>query len=329
MRPVRISGVTVSRASLHNQDEIDRKDIRIGDTVIVQRAGDVIPEVVKVVPGRRTGREIPFSMPATCPVCGTDVVRLPGEAAHRCINIACPAQVKERIVHFASRGGLDIEGLGEKMVSRLVDASLVKDPADIYSLTAAELLVLERTGEKSAGNILLAIAASKNPPLKKLIFALGIRQVGESMAKTLARHYPGLKELAGAGAEELTAIRDLGPEAAGSITRFFREPANISFLAKLEAAGVVPVNSLYSPSSPAVGKLAGKTFVITGALTEMTREEAKRRIESQGGKTTESVSKRTHYVVAGASPGSKLEKAQALGISILDEPAFFALLETP
>jgi len=153
MRPVRISGVTVSRASLHNQDEIDRKDIRIGDTVIVQRAGDVIPEVVKVVPGRRTGREIPFSMPATCPVCGTDVVRLPGEAAHRCINIACPAQVKERIVHFASRGGLDIEGLGEKMVSRLVDASLVKDPADIYSLTAAELLVLERTGEKSAGNI--------------------------------------------------------------------------------------------------------------------------------------------------------------------------------
>ena len=329
MAPVQVGGVTVSRATLHNEDDIRRKDIRIGDTVLIQRAGDVIPEVVKVVPGRRTGREIPFSMPATCPVCGTDVVRLPGEAAHRCINIACPAQVKERIVHFASRGGLDIEGLGEKMVSRLVDASLVKDPADIYSLTAAELLVLERTGEKSAGNILLAIAASKNPPLKKLIFALGIRQVGESMAKTLARHYPGLKELAGAGAEELTAIRDLGPEAAGSITRFFREPANISFLAKLEAAGVVPVNSLYSPSSPAVGKLAGKTFVITGALTEMTREEAKRRIESQGGKTTESVSKRTHYVVAGASPGSKLEKAQALGISILDEPAFFALLETP
>ena len=329
MRPVRIGGVTVSRASLHNQDEIDRKDIRLGDTVVVQRAGDVIPEVVKVVPGRRTGREIPFLLPASCPVCGTAVVRLPGEAAHRCINIACPAQVKERIVHFAARGGMDIEGLGGKMVSRLVDAALIKDPADIYSLTAVKLLALERTGEKSVGNLLLAIAASKNPPLEKLIFALGIRQVGESMAKTLARHYPGLKELAGAGAEELTAIRDLGPEAAGSITRFFREPANISFLAKLEAAGVVPVNSLYSPSSPAVGKLAGKTFVITGALTEMTREEAKRRIESQGGKTTESVSKRTHYVVAGASPGSKLEKAQALGISILDEPAFFALLETP
>ncbi|HOD97738.1 MAG TPA: NAD-dependent DNA ligase LigA [Syntrophales bacterium] len=329
MRPVRIGGVTVSRASLHNQDEIDRKDIRLGDTVVVQRAGDVIPEVVKVVPGRRTGREIPFLLPASCPVCGTAVVRLPGEAAHRCINIACPAQVKERIVHFAARGGMDIEGLGGKMVSRLVDAALIKDPADIYSLTAVKLLALERTGEKSVGNLLLAIAASKNPPLEKLIFALGIRQVGESMAKTLARHYLGLKELADADADELTAIRDLGPEAAGSITRFFREPANKRFLAKLEAAGIAPVNSLYSPSSPTVGSLAGKIFVITGTLTGMTREEAKHRIESRGGKTTESVSKNTHYVVAGASPGSKLEKAQALGISILDEPTFFALLETP
>ncbi|MDI9570732.1 MAG: NAD-dependent DNA ligase LigA [Pseudomonadota bacterium] len=329
MRPVRIGGVMVGRASLHNQDEIDRKDIRIGDAVVVQRAGDVIPEVVKVVPGRRTGRELPFSMPTSCPACGAEVVRLPGEAAHRCVNIACPAQVKERIVHFASRGGMDIEGLGEKMVSRLVDAALITDPADIYSLTAAELLSLDRTGKKSTENLLQAIAASKNPPLEKLIFALGIRLVGASTAKALARRYAGLKELADAGGEELTTIRDLGPEVSGSITRFFREPANRRFLAKLEAAGVVSVNRLLSPASPAAESLAGKAFVITGVLEGMTREEAKSRIEARGGKTTESVSSRTHYVVVGASPGSKLKKAQALGIPILDEPAFLALLEAP
>jgi len=329
MRPVRIGGVTVSRASLHNQDEIDRKDIRVGDTVVVQRAGDVIPEVVKVVTVHRTGGEVPFTMPSACPACGTAVVRLPGEAAHRCINIACPAQVKERIVHFASRNGMDIEGLGEKMVSRLVDAELIRDPADIYFLTAAELLNLERTGEKSSQKLLQAIAASKNPPLGKLIYALGIRQVGENMAKTLARHYGGIKELSAATVEELTAIRDLGPEAAGSITRFFREPANIRFLAKLEAGGVVPVTSGPQKSGPPSGACQGKIFVITGTLTRMTREEAKRLIEARGGKTSDSVSKRTHYLVAGAAPGTKLAKAKALGISILDEGAFFELLETP
>ena len=328
MTPVRIGGVTVSRASLHNQDEIDRKDIRVGDTVVVQRAGDVIPEVVKVITGRRTGRELPFVFPSHCPVCGATVARLPGEAAHRCQGISCPAQLKERLVHFASRGGMDIEGLGEKMVSRLVEASLIKDPADIFLLQAGDLLALERTGEKSVENLLGAIARAKRPPLAKFIFALGIRHVGESMARILARRYAGLKELQAAEPEELMKIRDVGPEAAGSITRFFREPANLAVLDKLAAAGVVPVNEGYA-EPPVAGPLAGKTFVLTGTLSRMTRGEAKRRIEVRGGKTAETVSKKTDFLVAGEAPGSKLDKAKVLGISILDEGSFFELLEGP
>jgi len=328
MTPVRIGGVTVSRASLHNQDEIDRKDIRVGDAVVVQRAGDVIPEVVMVVASRRTGRETPFSLPEVCPVCGAAAVRLPGEAARRCLGISCPAQVKERIVHFASRGGLDIEGLGDKMASRLVDASLLKDPADIFYLQAGDLFALERTGEKSVGNLLAAIDKAKKPPFAKFLFALGIRQVGENMARILSRHYPGLPELQAAGVKELMTIPDLGPEAAASITRFFHEPANIAVLDKLAAAGVTPVNDQHA-SPPAAGPLAGKTFVITGALTGMSRAEAKRRIESRGGETTETVSKKTDYVVAGAAPGAKLTRAKTLGISVLDEASFFELLEAP
>jgi len=328
MTPVQIGGVTVSRASLHNQDEIDRKDIRIGDTVVVQRAGDVIPEVVKVVTSLRKGTELPFTIPATCPVCGSAVVRLDGEAAHRCIGIACPAQIKEHIVHFASRGGMDIEGLGEKMVYQLVDAGLIKDPVDLYFLTAEQLLALERTGEKSAGNLLRAIDGAKSPPLEKLIFALGIRHVGESMAKLLARRYAVLEDLMAATVDELTTIRDVGPEAAKSIVRFFQEPSNLQVLAKLITAGIAPINRQFSAATESPGALTGKTFVLTGTLEHMTRQEAKVRIESLGGKTTESVTKKTHYVVAGLSPGSKLDKAKTLGISILDEEAFFKLMES-
>ena len=328
MTPVQIGGVTVSRASLHNQDEIDRKDIRIGDTVIVQRAGDVIPEVVKVVTSLRKGTEAPFAIPATCPVCGSAVVRLAGEAAHRCIGIACPAQIKENIVHFASRGGMDIEGLGDKMVYQLVDAGLIKDQADLYFLTPEQLLALERTGEKSAGNLLRAIDGAKHPPLEKLLFALGIRHVGESMAKLLARKYAVLEDIMAATVDELTTIRDVGPEAAKSIIRFFQEPSNLRVLAKLHNAGVAPVNRQFS-ADPSSGALRGKTFVITGTLESMTRQEAKGRIESLGGKTTESVTKKTDYLVAGTSPGSKLDKANTLGISILDEEAFFRLMESP
>ena len=328
MTPVQIGGVTVSRASLHNQDEIDRKDIRIGDTVVVQRAGDVIPEVVKVVTSLRKGTELPFTIPATCPVCWSAVVRLDGEAAHRCIGIACPAQIKEHIVHFASRGGMDIEGLGEKMVYQLVDAGLIKDPVDLYFLTAEQLLALERTGKKSAGNLLRAIDGAKSPPLEKLIFALGIRHVGESMAKLLARRYAVLEDLMAATVDELTTIRDVGPEAAKSIVRFFQEPSNLQVLAKLITAGIAPINRQFSAATESPGALTGKTFVLTGTLEHMTRQEAKVRIESLGGKTTESVTKKTHYVVAGLSPGSKLDKAKTLGISILDEEAFFKLMES-
>ncbi len=329
MRPVQIGGVTVSRASLHNQDEIDRKDIRIGDTVVVQRAGDVIPEVVMVVASLRKGTELPFAIPTTCPVCGSAVVRLEGEAAHRCIGIACPAQIKEHIVHFASRGGMDIEGLGEKMVYQLVDAGLIKDPADLYALEAEALLMLERTGEKSSGNLLRAIAAAKTPPLEKFIFALGIRHVGESMAKLLARRYAALEDVMAATIDELTAIRDIGPEAAKSISRFFREPSNLKVLEKLKTSGVAPINNLFSAVMESTGAFSGKTFVLTGTLERMTRQEGKELIESRGGKTTDSVTKRTDYVVAGTSPGAKLAKANALGISVLDEGAFFKLMETP
>ncbi|HAJ27331.1 MAG TPA: NAD-dependent DNA ligase LigA, partial [Syntrophus sp. (in: bacteria)] len=327
MTPVQIGGVTVSRASLHNQDEIDRKDIRIGDTVVVQRAGDVIPEVVKVV-HKGTERPPPYKIPVSCPFCKSAVVRLDGEAAHRCIGIVCPAQIKEHIVHFASRGGVDIEGLGEKMVYQLVDAGLIKDPADLYFLKAEQLLPLERTGEKSAGNLLRAIAGTRSPFLEKLIFALGIRHAGENTAKILARKYDALEDIMAATVDELTTIPDVGPEAAKSIVRFFQEPSNLEFLAKLKTAGVAPINRLFSAATESSGAFSGKTFVLTGTLERMNRQEARDLIESRGGKTTESVTKKTDYVIAGTSAGSKLDKAKTLGISILDEEAFFLLMES-
>jgi len=322
LKPVHVGGVTVRRATLHNQDEIDKKDIRIGDTVIVQRAGDVIPEVLKVIDSKRNGSEKKFIMPAICPECGSEVVRLAGEAAHRCIGIACPAQIKEHIIHFASRGGMDIEGLGDKLVSQLVDTDLIKDPADLYFLTKDKLLTLDRMAEKSAKNLLAAIENSKSPSLEKFIYALGIRHVGEHTARILASSFMTIEKLMEATVNELMAIRDIGPEVAGSIIRFFRERSNIIVIDKFKKAGVNPMKLIRPEATP----LAGKSFVFTGTLINLTRNEAKRIVESLGASTMESVTKTTDYVVAGESPGSKLEKAKSAGMEIINEEEFLKLI---
>ncbi|MFH1081556.1 MAG: NAD-dependent DNA ligase LigA [Pseudomonadota bacterium] len=324
LKPVRVGGVLVSRATLHNQDEINKKDIRIGDTVMVQRAGDVIPEVVKVIESKRTGTEKPFFMPIVCPECGSEVVRLDGEAAHRCIGMASPAQIRERIRHFASRSAMDIEGLGEKLVAQLVESALIQDPADIFYLTADRLMELERMAEKSAANLMAAIERSKNPPMEKLIFALGIRHVGERMARTLAKEFKSLEKLETAAMDDLLNIRDIGPEVSASITTFFHEPANINVIKKLQLAGVRPleVEDIPRPESA----ISGKSFVFTGTLLQMTRNQARKWVESLGGVWSESVTKKTDFVVAGEAAGSKLQKARAAGITILDEQGFLQLI---
>lgn len=322
MKPVEVSGVTVSRATLHNQDEIDKKDIRIGDTVIIQRAGDVIPEVVKVVEPKRTGSEKKFVMPVSCPECGSKVVRLEGEAAHRCLGLACPAQIKEHITHFASRGGMDIEGLGNKLVSQLVDAKLIHDPADLYFLTKEKLLDLDRMAEKSAKNLLESVERSKTPSLDKFIYGLGIRHVGEHTARVLASTFMSLEKLMQTTEDQLMDIRDIGPEVAGSINRFFSEPLNIKVIEKFKKAGVHPVENIQSKDMP----LSGKFFVFTGTLDKMSRNEAKEIVQSLGALATDSITKSTDYLVAGASPGSKLEKAKAAGVTILDEKEFLNLI---
>ncbi len=323
MKPVRVGGVTVSRATLHNQDEIERKDIRVGDRVVVQRAGDVIPEVVEVIKSLRSGAEQPFTMPERCPECGSHVVRLEGEVALRCIGMTCPAQIRERIAHFASRGALDIEGLGEKMVTNLVESRLIADPADLFFLTKEQLISLERMADKSASNLLAAIDRAKTPALDRLIYALGIRHVGEQTAKRLALAYPTIEALAAATADELEKIRDIGPEVAGSIAGFFRESANLAVIDKLTKAGVVP----RATTRPSAAPLSGKSFVFTGTLERMSRNEAKALVESLGGSATGSITKTTDYVVAGAAAGSKLAKARQDGIAILDEEAFIAMME--
>lgn len=321
MRPVRVGGVMVSRATLHNEEEIRKKDIRIGDTVVVQRAGDVIPEVVEVVQTARTGAEKAFAMPESCPECGSRVVRMEGEIAHRCIGIACPAQIREHIAHFASRGALDIEGMGEKMVTQLVRNGLIHDPADLFFLTKEQLLGLERMAEKSASNLLLAIDRAKNPPLDRLIFALGIRHVGEQTAKRLAQTYGTLEALMAATSDELQSLRDVGPEVAASIAGFFGEAANIEVIRKLRRAGITPGTTPRLQTAP----LAGKTFVFTGTLSGMGRSEAKALVEARGGTVGGTVTKQTDYVVAGEASGTKIEKARQAGVAILDEAAFLAL----
>jgi len=321
LEPVRIGGVTVRNASLHNMDEIARKDIRIGDTVVVERAGDVIPYVVKVVEERRTGKERRFQMPKHCPVCGAEVVRAEGEVAHRCVGRSCPAQLKQALCFFAARGAMDIEGLGEKLVDQLVTKGLVKDLADVYHLDAATLEGLERMGEKSAANLLARVERSKQVPLPRFLVALGIRQVGEATAKALADHFGTLEKIVDASEEALQEVRDVGPEVAKSIHTFFAEKQNRKLVRKLLAAGVKPAAIVRVR-----GPLSGKKLVLTGALAGMTRPEAQRRIEAKGGRVTSSVSKETDWVVAGADPGSKLEKAEKLGVPVIDEAELLRLL---
>lgn len=327
MAPVRIGGVTVTRATLHNQDEIDRKDIRIGDTVLVQRAGDVIPEVVQVILSKRNGTERPFRIPASCPECGSIVERLPGEASHRCTDPACPAKIKGQITHFASRGGLDIDGMGEKLIAQLVDQGLVHDAADLFFLSRETLMPLERLADKSVDNLLQALQAARNPSLDKLIFALGIPLVGENMSKTLATYFRSLDVLGTATAEELQKIRDIGPEAAKSIVAYFAGPTHRHMLEKLAAAGVHPRVDGLLAQEPSSGSLKGKSFVFTGTLEKMTRHEAKKLAETSGGTATASVTKKTDYVVAGSSPGSKLDQARSLGIPILTEEEFLEMVK--
>ncbi len=330
LKPVFVGGVTVSNATLHNQDEIDRKDVRVGDAVIVRRAGDVIPEVVAVVRERRPRPEPErFDILArypVCPECGSRVVREEGEAVVRCTGgLYCPAQRKQAILHFASRRAMDIDGLGERLVDQLVDRGLVHNPADLYRLDLATLAGLERMAEKSAGNLLAAIEKSKHTTLARFVFALGIRNVGEQTAKDLARHFGRLEALMAADEGRLTEVPDVGPVVAASIADFFREPHNREVIAKLVAAGLAWPEG--AGTAPAAGALAGKTLVLTGTLPSLGREEAKARIEAAGGKVAGSVSKKTDYVVAGAEPGSKYTKAQELGIAILDEPGLLKLLE--
>ncbi|MHB0975201.1 MAG: NAD-dependent DNA ligase LigA [Thiobacillus sp.] len=331
LAPVFVGGVTVTNATLHNQDEIDRKDVRVGDTVIVRRAGDVIPEVVAAVIERRPVPEPPrfniLQSYPVCPECGSHVVRLEGEAAVRCTGgLYCPAQRKQALLHFAGRRAMDIEGLGDKLVDQLVERGLVHSPADVYGLGLDTLAGLERMAEKSAANLLAAIEASKATTLARFIFALGIRNVGETTAKDLARHFGSLAALITADEAGLLAVRDVGPVVAQSIRQFFAEPHNLEVVNKLRAAGV------HWPESTGVqqsaGILAGKTLVLTGTLPMLTREAAKEMIEAAGGKVAGSVSKKTDYVVAGEEAGSKLTRAQELGVTILDEAGLLALLES-
>lgn len=324
LAPVFVGGVTVTHATLHNEDEARRKDVRVGDTVVVRRAGDVIPEVVAVLPERRKGGE-PFVMPSHCPVCGSAAVREAGEADHRCSGgLFCPAQRKQAILHYAQRRAVEIEGLGDKLVEQMVDAGLIRHLPDLYRLGLSALLGLERMAEKSAGNLLAAIEQSKNTTLARFIFGLGIRHVGEATAKELARHFGQLDSLMSASQEELMQVSDIGPVVAASLRTFFDQAHNREVVEQLRALGV------HWPEMQAAARsglaLSGKTLVITGTLASLSRDQAKELIESAGGKVAGSVSQKTDYLVAGAEAGSKLLKAQTLGVTVLDEAQLLALI---
>ncbi|MBI5683126.1 MAG: NAD-dependent DNA ligase LigA [Deltaproteobacteria bacterium] len=321
MEPVGLGGVTIERATLHNQDEIGRKDIRIGDTVVVERAGDVIPEVVMVVKDKRTGKEVVYKIPDKCPLCGSRVERV--GAIHFCTGgLLCPAQVKETIRHFASKRAMDIEGLGERNIEQFVDDGLIKDVADLYYLKKGDILKLERWAEKSAENLIDAVEKSKTPALPRIIYALGIRQVGERMAQILAEEFGSLKILMGADKERLLSVRDIGPETAESIFDFFHEPHNIKVIENLKKAGVVFPEMIKTEVPSGRGKLSGKTFLFTGALESFSRDEARELVEKLGGKTASGVSKNIDYVVGGSEPGSKYNKAVKLGLKIITEDEF-------
>jgi len=319
----------VSRATLHNIDEVHRKDVREGDTVMVRRAGDVIPEVVSVVESQRPAGLTPWSMPAQCPVCGADVVRVDDEAAHRCMGgLYCPAQRMGALIHFVSRQAMDIDGLGDKLIAQLVDSERVATAVDLYHLSEVDLLGLERMGEKSAHNLIAAIADSRQTTLPRFLYALGIAQVGEVTARSLAMHFGSLQAVMEASDDDLLAVPDIGPVVSESIQGFFAQSHNREVIAGLLAAGITWPQP-QSPKKADQGVLAGKTFVLTGALSEWTRDEAKAAIESLGGKVSSSVSKRTDYLVAGEDPGSKHDRAVSLGVPVLDEAGLRELLSQP
>lgn len=323
LRPVEISGVTVSRATLHNWDELMAKDIRIGDTVVVERAGDVIPAVVMVIAERRNGCEKAVPPPQNCPECGSAAVKIDGEVALRCTGISCPSQIRESIKHFASRGAMDIEGLGDKVIEQLLSLGLVHTVADLYRLSKDDFMRFERMGDKLAANLLAALEASKKCDLARYIYALGIRHVGERTAKALAQAFGSLDNLAMATIVELTSIRDIGATVAQSIFAFFNNPDNLAVINRLQESGVSPAAVIKTVG----GRLSGRSFVFTGTLNSLGRDQARKLVEEQGGNVVGSVSRKTDYVVAGEEAGSKLIKARELGVAVLDEEEFRRLLE--
>ena len=326
LEPVRVGGVVISSAALHNEEDIHRKDIRIRDWVVVQRAGEVIPEIVEPIVSRRTGKEKIFHMPGRCPVCGSEVIKPEGEAMHRCTNAACPSQALERIKHFVSRGAMDIDGVGEKLCQALFEAGLVKDAADLYYLTKEQLLGLERMADKSASNVLNSIEESKDRPLARVIFALGILHVGEQYAELLAETFNSIDDLAKASEEDLLSLPSIGPRIAESIVAFFRQERNRQIIEKLRKARVRLKREKVKEARPKKLPLAGLEFVLTGKLESFSRSEAEAKIKALGGKAGSDVTKKTSYVVVGADPGSKLAKAEKLEIETLSEAGFLDLL---
>jgi DNA ligase (NAD+) len=322
LKPVEVSGVTVSRATLHNEDEIERLGLQVGDDVIIERSGDVIPKVVRV--HSQGSYRKPFRMPAKCPVCGGAVVREEGEAASRCINTNCSARLKESLLHFASRGVMNIDGVGDALVDQLVDREMVTSVADLYSLTLDQLMTLERMGKKSATNILRNIAASKKNPLPRVLTALGIRFVGERTSVFLAEAFGSMEEIATANLESLQQAEEVGPKVAEAVYQFFREPRNQELVDRLREAGL---EFTYASTRPRGGPLKGLVFVLTGTLPHLTREDARKLIETAGGKVAGSVSKKTNFLVAGEDAGTKLMKAQELGIRIVNEDELLDLIK--
>ena len=326
LEPIHVGGVVISSAALHNEEDIHRKDIRIGDVVVVQRAGEVIPEIVGPVVSRRSGEEKIFYMPSRCPVCGAEVIKPEDEAMHRCTNAACPSQALEQIKHFVSRGAMDIDGVGEKLCQALFEAGLVKDASDLYYLTKEQLLGLERTADKSVSNVLNSIGGSKNRPLPRVIFALGILHVGEEYAEVLAENFASIDELAKASQEDFLSLPSIGPKIADSIVTFFRQEGNRSIIEKLRKAEVRLEKEEAEEAKPEELPLADLEFVLTGKLEAFPRSEAEARVKTLGGKASSDVTSKTSYVVVGADPGSKLAKAQKLGINTLSEEEFLELL---
>lgn len=322
LRPVNVSGVTVSSASLHNWDEIARLGVMVGDTVVVERAGDVIPDIVKVVKERRNGSEQRIEEPVNCPVCGSPVLRQEGEVVPRCQGANCPAKLKEALKHFSSKAAMDIDGLGDRLIDQLLRLKLVNSLSDLYRLTREDLFQFERMGEKLASNLLDAIDASKQRPLENFIFALGIRHVGQHLAKLLSRHFGSLGQLMKARYDELLEIHEIGPQVAESVTAFFNDSNNLQLLDQLKILGVCPQTTEVQSGD----KLKGQTFVFTGALERFNRKEGEALVEAEGGRASGSVSKKTDYVVAGPGAGSKLAKAEELGIKVLDEEQFLQMI---